>query len=113
MTVMLTSFITLSSFSIINNQSASANHLNQYITVYSITRNRHGRIIKTSVGTFYLGKSQDVVYETGQGRIYGYWEFISSNSVMEPNYNNIYIGNRFYYLHEDKFTDEPYMIRLH
>ncbi len=112
-TIMLTSFITLSSVSVLNNPSAVANHLNQHITVYSITRNRHGRIIRTSVGTFYLGKSKDVAYETGQGKIYGYWEFISSNSVTEPNYNNIYLGNRFYYLHENKFTNEPYMIRIH
>ena len=112
-TVILTSLISFSSVSIVNHQSAKANHLNEYITVYSVTRNRHGRIVRTSVGTFYLGKSEDVVYETSRGKIYGYWEYRSSGSALEPDYNYIYLGNRFYYLHEDKFTAEPYMVRAH
>ncbi|MGK7897812.1 MAG: hypothetical protein AB4372_30400 [Xenococcus sp. (in: cyanobacteria)] len=112
-TVILTVLIISSSVSIVNQQSAKANHLNQSITIYSVTINRHGRILRTSVGTFYLGKSGDVIYETSGGKIYGYWEYRSSGSAIEPDYNYIYLGNRFYYLQEDKFTGDLYLIRTH
>ena len=111
-TVMLTSLISFSSVSIVNNQSAKADHLDQDITVYSVTQNRHGRIIRTSVGKFYLGKSEDAIYEGSGRKIYGYWEE-KCGFVGDPCNDYIYLGNRTYYLSYDKFTDEPYMVRRH
>ena len=43
------------------------------IQVYSMTVNRHGRILKTSVGTFYLGRSGDAIHQVSGRKRYGYW----------------------------------------
>lgn len=42
--------------------------------LYSVTFNRHGKVLKTSVGIFYLGNSNDVIYDCNGRKKYGYWE---------------------------------------
>jgi hypothetical protein len=57
-----------------NPQAAQAN----YIQVYKVEYNQHGRILRTSAGLFYIGRSGDAVLEISKRRSYGYWEQIDS-----------------------------------
>ncbi len=82
--------LTISGVNLFFPQSASS-HIVEEISVYSLTYNRHGRVAKTSVGTFYIGKSGDVILRASSGRkFYGYWEQKSSTTY-------VYIGDDVYY----------------
>ncbi len=111
-TIMLSSLISLSSVNLVNLQPAYADHLSQDITVYSITKNQHGRILKTSVGTFYLGKSEDAIHEVSGRKSYGYWKVRYCWHDDACPYYTIYIGNRAYFFAGDE-QGKPYMSRIH
>ena len=57
----------------LNKLSIENSNKNRNVEVYSITTNRHGRILRTSVGTFYLGKSGDAIHQVSRNKRYGYW----------------------------------------
>ncbi|WP_330203377.1 hypothetical protein [Cyanobacterium sp. Dongsha4] len=58
-------------------------------TLYNITYNKHGRVLNTSEGTFYVGRSGDAIRSVSGKKIYGYWK--ESNGLL-----SIYIGDRIY-----------------
>ena len=59
------------------------------ITIYSVSHNRSGRVIKTSVGKFYVGKSGDVIHEASSYRRYGFWR-------QEYSVLRLYIDDNIY-----------------
>lgn len=56
---------------------------------YSVVTNKHGIVIKTSIGIFYLGNNQDAIHEASGYRRYGYWE--ANNYLIR-----IYISDEVY-----------------
>lgn len=68
----------------------AVSHHDTRITIYSWNYNRHGRIVRTSVGTFYIGKSGDAILKSGGHKHYGYWE--SRGGTIY-----VYIGTTTYY----------------
>lgn len=62
--------------------------------VYSAENNQHGSIIRTSVGTFYIGKSGDAIRQVNKQRYYGYWKktFYTDDSAKLV----VYIQDRTY-----------------
>jgi hypothetical protein len=53
---------------------ASSDPVALTVQVYSITSNPSGRVVKTSIGVFYIGKSGDAIHEASGRKRYGYWE---------------------------------------
>lgn len=86
MTVILASLISFGSVGVINPQPAQADHIH----LYKLEYNQHGRILRTSVGLFYIGRSGDAIREVSGRRTHGYWE--QSDSMLY-----VFIGDTMYY----------------
>jgi len=70
--------------------ASSASRVQAYdINVYSISNNQNGRVIKTSVGKFYVGNSGDVIHEVSGYRNYGFWR-------QEYSLLRIYVNDSIY-----------------
>jgi hypothetical protein len=61
---------------------------------YNFETNRHGMIIRTFLGIFYLGKSKDAIREVNKKRYYGSWKKNYTSDHTAEVY--VYIGNRTY-----------------
>jgi hypothetical protein len=85
LSLFLTSLISLSGVGFISTLPALSNSVN----IYSVSYNQHGRVVRTSVGTFYVGRSGDAIHQAGGRRRYGYWN--ESNGITY-----IYIGDNVY-----------------
>ncbi|MDV3002486.1 MAG: hypothetical protein N5P05_004141 (plasmid) [Chroococcopsis gigantea SAG 12.99] len=57
--------------------------------VFSITSNANGRILRTSEGIFYIGRSGDAIRDVNGYKRYGYWE-------QEGSTLKVYIDDMMY-----------------
>jgi hypothetical protein len=85
LSIVLASIVGLTSISAIAPEPAQS----YPIKIFSRSNNRHGRIIRTSVGIFYIGKSGDAMLNSSGYKSYGYW-------VQSGPYLTVYIDDDVY-----------------
>jgi hypothetical protein len=60
--------------------------------VYNVERNRHGLVIRSSDGIFYIGRSRDAIRQVNKQRYYGYWTY-DGQCYNEDAHNVCYFVN--------------------